>query len=165
MKSNKYILKWQITRVLAKKTKNIDTKIFIIKKYFRTYPCADDKDRVLNWIQGTILGYKDPIIKSKLQEFQTYIEETQVLSLEFLDSNFGDYNTKTLIELVKDLYKRNEKWTSKGYIHKAQIEFLTKLYNFLEEQKIILPLSFNRTNFEQDIKIGSLIPNTHQFLY
>jgi hypothetical protein len=165
MKSEKYILRWQIARIQAKKVKNIDTKIFIIKKYFRTYPSLNDKDRVLNWIDGSIIGYKDITSKRKLGDFKIQIENTEVLPIDFSDSHFAEYNEKTLIELVKDLYKRNKKWADKGYIHKSQVEFLTKLYNFLEECGIVLPSAFNKATFEQDTKIGSSIPNTHKFLY
>lgn len=151
----KYNLLWQLTRVKNKKEKSLKNKLDNVVSFLYNYPSADNKDRILNYLNGLELGYKDLLSRDAIRccyiqvsKFKPTEEDTDV-SVKIID-------TPDLFFLYNDLYKRNEQWLKNNYRHKEQNEFLEKLYKELTSRGIGVDKNFDV------IPIGK---SRHKFIY
>ena len=63
---SKYDIHWQIVRVQAKKYKDISAKINYVLEFYSNYKTLDNHERILNWLEGLAMGYKNPHNKAKI---------------------------------------------------------------------------------------------------
>lgn len=155
---NKYNLAWQLARVKNKKEKFLFDKIENIKSFLKKYHSLENKERVLNYLKGLSLGYKDflskSIINSEINNINEFFNSQPIL--EDFDISINKVDTQDLLFLYQDLYLRNEKWLNGNYYHKEQNIFLKSLYNALKSRGIEVDKNFDR-------KVKGKV--THKFIY
>ena len=59
----KYNILWQLTRAKNKQEKYLQPKLDNVMSFLCTYPSEENRERVLNYLEGLRLGYKDPILR------------------------------------------------------------------------------------------------------
>ena len=91
------------------------------------------KKRILNYLKGLELGYKT--LEQKCMVISTYnlLKEKECKETD-IDIDIKNIETKDILFLYKDLYKRNEKWLNNNYRHEEQNKFLEFLYRELEKR-------------------------------
>lgn len=153
--NSKYNLRYQLVRAKNKKEKFLKNKLDNIASFLYNYPSVENKDRILNYLNGLELGYKDLLSRDtvrrcyvQISKFKPTEEDTDV-SIKIID-------TPDLLFLYNDLYKRNEQWLKNNYRHKEQNEFLEKLYKELKSRDIKVDKNFDV------IPIGK---SGHRFIY
>lgn len=158
MKKNisfKYNLLWQLTRVKNKKEKSLKNKLDNVVSFLHNYPSVDNKDRILNYLNGLELGYKDLLSRDTVR--RCYIQVSKFKPTEKdTDVSVKIIDTSDLLFLYNDLYKRNEQWLKNNYRHKGQNEFLEKLYEELRSRDVKVDKNFDT------IPIGK---SRHKFIY
>ena len=138
----KYNLLWQVVRIRNKKFKRLQDKLHNVTGFLYKYPSPQNKERVLNYLEGLALGYKD--IDSRLVIYYHIgaIEKFKPTSIEE-DTIFLFVDTKDLLSLYKDLYKRNTNWLKGNYRNKDLNEFLEGLYIELKRRGIDVDKNFD----------------------
>lgn len=133
----KYEVNWQIIRFMVKKEKNIEIKLSMIRNFYINNFTIDNKERCLNWLEGLALGYKSSNLNAiyLIQNEVEYFDNTFPINKEIIAFNeeinkLNQYDFKIKFGLLKDLYKRNEKWLINGYFHKEQNTFLDIIFRF-----------------------------------
>lgn len=154
----KYNLKWQIVRILNKKEKNIDVKISNVMNFYCSNKNYNNWERIYNYLEGLYKGYKQNYQYEclKINECLEWMKKNKTNDMNDSDVNFSDIEDNLLIELYKDLYKRNQKWLSKNYRNSELNLYLEKIYNYLKNKMIILDKNF-------DIYPNS--KSTHKFFF
>ena len=153
--SFKYNLLWQLTRAKNKKEKILKNKLDNIMSFLHDYPSADNKDRILNYLNGLELGYKDLLSRDTIR--RCYIQVSRFKPVERdVDVSVKIVNTPDLLFLYNDLYKRNEQWLKNNYRHKEQNEFLEKLYK---------ELVFRGVKIDKNFDIIPVSKPRHRFIY
>ena len=152
---SKYNLLWQLTRVKNKKEKSLKNKLDNVISFLYNYPSFDNKDRVLNYLNGLELGYKDFLSRDTVR--RCYIQACKFIpTKKDTDISVKGIDTVDLLFLYNDLYKRNEQWLKNNYRHKEQNRFLKKLYKELRQRDIKVGKNFDI------IPIGK---SRHKFIY
>lgn len=141
----KYNLRWQIRRINNKKI-DLFLKLQNMLSFVLTYSSYENKERVLNYLKGLKLAYKTEYEKNLIQETYDKIEKMSC-TMEDDDILMQDVDTKTLITLYKDLYKRNDKWLKKNYKNKDLNSFLEVLYNELLARNEFMNKNFDTPVF------------------
>jgi hypothetical protein len=167
---NKYDINWQITRCLAKKEKSLEKKLELVNNFFNSNLSIENQERCLNWLEGLLLGYKrtNPTavirIRQEIEGFKSFscLNKEEVKTEEDRLNNACNIPLKQRIELWKDLFKRNEKWLSKGYYHKQQNDFLEFLYLTLEDVELG---NYSYQKLKQLQRAASTVRNTYKFLF
>ena len=140
--SSKYNLLWQLTRVKNKKEKFLKNKLDNIVSFLYSYPSIDNKNRILNYLNGLELGYKDFLSRDIVRRCYIQISEFKPTKKD-IDISIKDINTVDLLFLYNDLYKRNEQWLKNNYRHEEQNKFLEKLYKELKKRNIKVNKNFD----------------------
>jgi len=142
----KYNIGWQIVRVHLKKFKDIDEKLMIASHFFVSNKTIDNKERVINWLEGLAMGYKaakndDAILKIRSAIISYELKEASVKEANRISTTheMRKYSTKERKDLWEDLLKRNSKWLLKGYYQNEINEFMDNLYNSFESASIYTP--------------------------
>ena len=168
---SKYNFDWQIVRVLAKtQMSDLNDKLFLVNDFFDNNPTIENQERVINWLEGLSLGYKHNnedavyIIGLEIMRYKEMkdLSKENILSKEELLVEVFKTYVKARINLWKDLFKRNEKWLSKGYNQKDLNDFMDFLYLTLED------IDLGRFSYEKlkQLREAALtMKNTHKFLY
>lgn len=151
---SKYNLKWQLLRVQNKRTKVLDDKLNNVINFYNENKNYPTWERLYNYLEGLILGYKDLYSKVKIRDCMKYLELNKVNDMTDSDISIKEVAIKDLIYLYLDLYKRNEKWLSKNYRNEELNDFLTILYNTIDDYS--LPKNFD---------IYPTKKSTYKFLY
>lgn len=152
---SKYNLLWQLARVKNKKEKLLKNKLDNVVSFLHNYPSIENKNRVLNYLNGLELGYKDLLSRDTVGRCYTQVskfnptEEDTDVSVKIID-------TSDLLFLYNDLYKRNEQWLKNNYRHKGQNEFLEKLYK---------ELTFRGVEMDKNFDIIPVGKSKHKFIY
>lgn len=167
---SKYEVNWQIVRYLVKKEKTIESKLSIVRNFYLNNFTIDNKERCLNWLEGLALGYKKTnsnaiyeIQKEVMYFADTYPtkeENTIIIENELIKLN--QYDVKTKIGLLKDLYQRNEKWLKNGYFHQEQNNFLDILYLDLKEEELG---KYSYKQIKQLRDAALFVKCSHKFLF
>lgn len=160
MKSNKFVLDWQVDRVEAKNTKSFDKKVKIIKAYVLNNKTVESHDRALNWA-NSFLGRYSKI--EEIKNFKLFLNELKYKSNEGeIINDFNSYNDKIKIKVLKDLLLRNKKWLVKGYRHENQNKFIVELFKSFKDNKII-DLLYKK--YKEEYEGSFNIVNSHKFLF
>lgn len=139
---SKYNLLWQLTRVKNKKEKLLKNKLDNIVSFLYSYPSIDNKDRILNYLNGLELGYKDLLSRDTVRRCYNQISKLKPTERE-TDISVKSVSTTDLLFLYNDLYKRNEQWLKNNYRHEEQNKFLEKLYKELKLRNIKVDKNFD----------------------
>ena len=172
---SKYDIHWQIVRVQAKKYKDISAKINYVLEFYSHHKTLDNHERILNWLEGLAMGYKNPHDKAKilgtkvLFDTDKAIKEPHLTPEQIQEHVFKEaehYNPVLIKDCFNDNYTRFKKWASEGYIHEELYEFTYGLLRYLTKHKI----STGRNNVTLDDMAnmhlnGSMAPNTYKFKF
>lgn len=150
----KYNLNWQILRIKNKRIKDLDSKLNNIINFYNENKNYPTWERLYNYLEGLILGYKDLYSKVKIRDCMKYLELNKVNDMTDSDISIKEVAIKDLIYLYLDLYKRNEKWLSKNYRNEELNDFLTILYNTIDDY-----------SFPKNFDIYPTKKSTYKFLY
>lgn len=124
---NKYNLDWQMVRLEARKTKNVDAKLRLVTKFFLKNKSTQNLVRILNWSQMTKLGYGG----AHAHKFMSFEVAMRAYGLKLPTTaeernNFAAYPREKLKALLKDLQGR--KWSFQfKQAPKEHIEFVIQL--------------------------------------
>ncbi len=153
--SFKYNLLWQLIRVKNKKEKLLKNKLDNIVSFLHSYPSIGNKDRVLNYLNGLELGYKDLLSRDTVRRCYDQVSKFKPTEKD-TDISIKIIDTVDLLFLYKDLYKRNEQWLKNNYRHKEQNKFLEKLYKELKSRDIKVDKNFDVVPIDE---------SSHRFIY
>ncbi len=135
----KYVIRWQLLRSQIKGNKaTLDEKIERATDYFEETESYDRWERVYNWMEGLLRGYKSAkdtekqhYIKSVMRSFHsikpliiTALEKDEEQEYEYLQS----LNEKDLVCVWKDNFKRTEEYLKKGYYHEEVNVFMNWMW-------------------------------------
>jgi hypothetical protein len=128
---NKFNLSWQLTRVKARKIKDVDKKIDFVLFYLENNKNCHNLDRVSNWLRMTSLAYSN---RSAFNKALQYIEDTKYNYLSTDDNivNVDNVSKEDILMVLKDLNKRKYNFRFNGKIpedHKRFVEDLTSHLN------------------------------------
>jgi len=173
----KYDLHWQVVRVEVKKLKVIDDKIKYVQAFYKKHNTSDNYERIMNWIEGLAMGYKDPkqkekVISSKTLFKESTVKEVNIGGIEHIKtnvlSNANQYTTKQLSDCFIDNYTRFKKWSDSGYIHEELYNFCHSLLKYLTSRNIQVIVSKKIITLEQIenmYSVGKSQPNKYKFIF
>ena len=153
--NSKYNLRYQLVRIKNKKEKFLKNKLDNITSFLYNYPSVENKDRILNYLNGLELGYKDLLSRDTVRRCYVQVSKFNPTEKD-TDVSIKTIDTPDLLFLYNDLYKRNEQWLKNNYRHKEQNKFLEKLYKELKFRNIKVDKNFDV------IPIGK---SRHRFIY
>jgi len=173
----KYEPYWQLLRASVKGPKlSLEEKLRLAEEFFLSNPTFDNWERVTNWMEGVRIVYNKQPDSPKYKTVSLYMDrmnraKTETLAKEDPLSDdqklkifrtFADNDLKVIWE---DLYKRNEKWSNKGYYHEEQNEFVALLAQVIEERGLFPKMKYKREDWENQVKTAKSLPNTHKFFF
>ena len=138
MKVNKFNPAWQLQRVQLKKIKIAHEKIDKALEYLHNHMNVHDKERVLNWLKMTKLGYNN--IDAKVTTlFNIAIEKVETMkdssfSKEDNSSKLSDLTSDQLIGIRGDLKSRKYNFRFNGVAPKDHSEFMIQLLKAIDEK-------------------------------
>lgn len=149
---------WQLVRVSLKLYKNYRDKMAKALEYLEKEPTFQTYVRVINYLEGLALGYKNPNPKAYAHindVVAKYKERESVYAWSDDDGVRTQYNwtNKQLIKCYKDNMKRYTNYASKGYFHKEIYDFC-KSFSFADIELI------EKFKTEAESK-----ENTHHFFF
>jgi metal-dependent HD superfamily phosphatase/phosphodiesterase len=138
LKINKFNASWQLVRAQVKKLNQAHEKIEKVMHYLHNNMNVHDKDRVLNWLKMTKLGYNN-IDARVTMLFNDAIEAVEKLkdssfSKEDNSSKLSDLTSDQLIGIINDLKSRKYNFRFKGVIPKDHSEFMSVLQKTIDEK-------------------------------
>lgn len=129
MRVFKYNLNWQLTRVKNRKV-SLEDKLNNVISFLCKYPSEENKERVLNYLKGLELGYKNIEDRARVRSIYNLLKDKKCKDKD-IDIPINEIDTKQLLYLYKDLYNRNKRWLDNNYRNDDLNEFLDVLYNEL----------------------------------
>lgn len=161
----KYDLDWQIVRVSLKGNRfSIPRKLDIAYKFFLKHSTIDNKERIINWLEGMKISVSDVINNSLINDAIDLYKSITVADRGHCNNNFNKYGYKSRYALWKDLYIRNKKWLSGGYYNEELNVFMDDLYNSFPSHEYISN-SYSYSNLINLRSKSKRINNTYKFLY
>lgn len=170
----KYNVHWQVVRVQAKKYKDVDSKLNYVLNFYKAHKTLDNHERIMNWIEGLAMGYKDLSTKAKINSYKELFDKSTIkepiINVDKIqDQAYKDsklYNQILIKECFNDNYNRFKKWASEGYIHEELYEFTYGLLRYLIKHKVPI----GRTNITLEMMAdmhlhGSITQNTYKFKF
>jgi hypothetical protein len=167
---SKYEPQWQVIRSIVKGNFNndLDKKFSLVENYFKQTHTYDRWERVYNWSEGLQRGFKN-----KNQEKVGYIQEKldYLMSLKPNKENIcysidydilKNYDDKILIDLFKDLLKRNITWLKDGYFNKELNEFIDIVLLYIENKNSIEKQIISLDEYR---KLSKTIKCTYKFIF
>lgn len=137
----KYDIKWQILRSSVKGNYNndLEKKFELIDKYLLDGFYYDRWERVYNWAEGLLRGFKASKDFEKQIITSDYLDRLleikfKFINKEFLNKDYIQYSFKERFNLWKDLFKMNKGWLDKGYFHRECNDFMDSLFQSFNEQ-------------------------------
>jgi len=133
---NKFNPIWQLNRVQAKKIKNVKDKVDFIIEYYNKYYTISDKERVLNWLNMTKLGYNGIHKKNRIFFDEAILELNKSNPTKFDNfSKIEDLSDDEKKMILKDLSARKYDFRMNSKVPKDHIEFVNKLNLSLKKNK------------------------------
>ena len=170
----KYNVHWQVVRVQAKKYKDVDSKLNYVLNFYKAHKTLDNHERIMNWIEGLAMGYRDLSTKAKINSYKELFDKStikepiikvdQIQDQVYKDSKL--YNSIVIKECFNDNYNRFKKWASEGYIHEELYEFTYGLLKYLTEHNV--STGRNRITLADMAKLhldGTMAPNKYKFKF
>lgn len=168
---SKYDFNWQIVRFTAKsQLSDLNDKLMLVNDFFDNNPTIENRERVINWLEGLALGYKKHdvgaiyIIESEIKRYKAIenLSKENILSEEERLVEALEVYIIIRIGLWRDLFRRNEKWLKKGYNQKDLNDFMDFLYLTLENIDLG---NYSYQKLKQLREAALIMKNTHKFLY
>ena len=166
----KYEPQWQIIRsiVKGKYNNNLDEKFSLVENYFKQTYSYDRWERVYNWSEGLQRGFRN-----KNEKKVGYIQEKldYLMSLKPDESNIchnlnyeilNNYSNDVLINLFKDLLKRNITWLQGGYLNKELNEFIDIVLYYIKDKNKIEKQIISLNEFREYSKT---VKCTYKFVF
>lgn len=138
----KYNVLWQLVRAQNKKEKYLQNKLQNVMAFLYRYPSAENRERVLNYLEGLALGYRDPILRSTVYHCRDEAYQFKPKQKD-IDIPLFTVSTDKLLLLYNDLYKRNSEWLNNNYRNLDLNEFLRKLYLELQKRNVEVDKNFD----------------------
>lgn len=154
---SKYDIHWQVFRVGLKKLSTMEDKVEAAASYLEDHPNRADKERVLNYLEGLSMAYTGDDRKFVI-DTKVSLSAMEVSGANETSTDFSEYDDAELLAVAKDLTTRSKKWLKKGYVHKEQMDFVLRLWDYLGHQDKVAQL-------EADIRKAEQMPNTHSFFF
>lgn len=170
----KYNLKWQMIRSKIKgPSVPLKDKIKTVREYFDSEKTKDAYERVLNYLEGLMLGYKgknEDAVAQIAQEIMEYYKIDTNKLLKERDSfiTFEDatkYSFEERYDLWKDLFIRNKKWLEKGYFQKEINDFMDVMYQLFKKNNENLDKAYSIERLEHLRKEAEGKENTHRYMF
>lgn len=173
----KYDIDWQMVRSKVKGQKiEFEDKIKIVKDFWDNNKSIDNKERIMNWLEGLSMGYvssgNTKAINNINKELEFYKKENpQDKETTISDSDeiekIKRYDFKDRLILWKDLFKRNENWLEKGYHHNEHNHFMDLMWKVFEINKETdkIPDNYNNIELYKLRKNAEGMENTHKFFF
>jgi len=164
MKAPKYVLDWQIKRILAQRETDIKNKLAVGCSHFYCGETVESRDRVLNWLDGLALGYKKN--ESVLAEIAARRQEIAVARPHMHDAQLTHarqkpYGEEILRELALDLLKREYRWAKSGYIQEDLNNFILELAKLMNNEKLVALVLKHAQTAKDNYAAGK----RHKFVY
>jgi hypothetical protein len=140
--TNKFNTDWQDTRERAKKIKNVDDKIKLVKDFLQKNPSKANYARVLNWTRMTKLGYKNnsPDLGQKFEDYLDYLYSNESeYTAEDTDTDLEDLEPQRFVAIYRDLINRKNNFQHGGKRPQTMVEYLAKMKQVAAKRKISLP--------------------------
>lgn len=153
----KYDLDWQVKRVSLKNYKTYQEKCDIAKQYLLDNQNIADKERVLNYLEGLSMAYKDKD-RAYILDMKNELSELVVSNENKFNFDLSKYSLDVLKSTAKDNQTRCNNWLKKGYRNQELIDFLFKIYEYINDTKAICKLNVQ-------IEDSKLISNSHHFFF
>lgn len=131
MRVNKFNASWQLCRVQAKKIKNVDEKISLVREYLNNNKNIYDKQRVENWAKTTMLAFNQDDVKSKFKEMLRDINCDDYSNVDN-DSTLRDLSKKEITLIYNDLKQRKYNFQF-NKVPQDHIIFMDKLKEIIDE--------------------------------
>jgi len=178
----KYELQWQLIRASIKgQGTNLEGKLGEACAYFLETKKYDRWERVYNWLEGLLRGYKAAkddisinIINEELFAYRKWKEDGTVLYKGDNDYGLNEESEaerliiapiRSVVVLWKDLYKTNSKWLEKGYNHKECNAFMDWLWNNSYELKSNVKYEYSMDYLVTKREDCNLKENKHKFFF
>jgi len=164
----KYEPQWQVIRSIVKGSFNNDLeyKFSLVYDYFKETNSYDRWERVYNWTEGLLRGFKDDFNRMFLAEKLDFLNELKpdknYIITEVNYDILNNYSDEVKIKLYKDLVKRSSDWLKEGYANKELNDFINILLLYIKDQDKIIKDINKIEKFREEAK---LIKNTYKFIY
>ena len=128
MRSNKFNIHWQVTRVKARKEKCVRVKASYVAEWYSNNMNVHNYDRVKNWFVMTAMAYKGEK-KALLLDVLSALEKTDIENDSAND--FSAVSEEDLLLVYKDLKKRKYGFQF-DKVPAAHVSFMEKLTKYLQ---------------------------------
>lgn len=165
----KYDLNWQLLRVgvKGKHNDNLQKKFELTNEYLSEF-YYDRWERVYNWAEGLLRGFKASFDFEKQIEVASYLDNLSQIKYKYIKQepvysyDLQKYSLSELIYLWKDLFKTNKNWLVKGYFHKECNAFMDFLFSGFVNVDLGI---YSKKNLDQLRVESSFITNKHKFFF
>jgi len=149
----KFDIEWQIKRVSLKSYKTYIEKCDVAADYLMKNKNIADRERVLNYLEGLSMAYKNADRKYIL-DFKDELAKIEVTAENKCNVNLNEFSHKELTSVGKDLMVRAKGWLKDGY----RLNFLTRVLEATNDTKRL-----NQLN--ELIEYSKSLQNTHSFFF
>lgn len=173
----KYEPRWQLFRASIKGPKfPLKQKLEMAESFFLANSTYDNWERVTNWMEGVRIVYNKAPDSEKFLLCTQFIDRMNRAKTEILPKE-PDMSEEEKLEIIRgftdaelkllwtDLFKRNEKWSNKGYYHEEHNNFVALLAEVIEERGLFDSFKFKKEDWEQQVQTAQSRPNTHNFFF
>jgi hypothetical protein len=153
----KFDLDWQVYRVGLKSYKTYQEKCEKAKSYLMMNLNVADKERVLNYLEGLSMAYR-ALDRKYILDIKESLHNLDVTDENKFSFDLSKYTEKELKSTANDNFTRCKKFLLKGYRHNELIEFLNKIYSYLD-------LKEKQKEMKEMIEASYKMKNTHKFFF
>jgi hypothetical protein len=153
----KFDIEWQIKRVSLKSYKTYIEKCDVAADYLMKNKNIADRERVLNYLEGLSMAYKNADRKYIL-DFKDELAKIEVTAENKCNVNLNEFSHKELTSVGKDLMVRAKGWLKDGYRNEELLNFLTRVLEATNDTKRL-----NQLN--ELIEYSKSLQNTHSFFF
>ena len=125
MRVDKYNIEWQVIRVKARQQKGASNKVNLVIGWLLGRGGQKNKERVINWLIMSRMGYKDQVSKAYYTQALEELEFTNFSEIKE-SNNFSKNSNEDLLMVHRDLARR--KW---GFFYdkapKSHVRFMNEL--------------------------------------
>ena len=153
----KFDIEWQIKRVSLKSYKTYIEKCDVAADYLMKNKNIADRERVLNYLEGLSMAYKNADRKYIL-DFKDELAKIEVSAENKCNVDLNQFTHKELTSVGKDLMVRAKGWLKDGYRNEELLNFLTRVLEATNDTKRL-------TQLNELIEYSKSLQNTHSFFF